>query len=326
MSGILIVRLGAMGDILHALPAVESLHRSFPGQPISWLVAPRWMPLLEGNPAISRLVAFERRSAQQIFATIRRIRDIRPECAFDFQGLIQSAVAGKLSRPREFWGFSRALLREPAASLFYTQRVAAEGAHRVERNLALVQEAGATEITTEAWLPEGEPDDSLPRRPFVLASPFAGWAGKEWPLRNYSELGRLLSDEGVSLVLNVPAGRENELAALTDVLVQTSSLAGLIFATRRALAVVGMDSGPTHLAAALGKPGVAIFGPTDPVATGPFGSSLHVLRAPGTESTYKRHREIHSSMHSISVESVFFHLASVVRSLRVSTAGVDDRR
>jgi heptosyltransferase I len=320
MSGILIVRLGAMGDILHALPAVESLHRSFPDRSISWLVAPRWMALLAGNPAIDKLIAFERRSLAQLAATFKRLRTIHPETAFDFQGLIQSALAGKLSGPQTFWGFSRELLREPLAALFYSRQFRASGEHRVDQNLALVQAAGANKVGGDAWLPEGETDKSLPRESFVLASPFAGWTGKEWPLENYSQLAKMLRQDGLTLLLNVPPARSSEVASLPDVVVHTSSISRLIYATRQAIAVVGVDSGPTHLAAALRKPGVAIYGPTNPATTGPYGSSFRVLRAQGVAGTYKRNREIHGSMRAITVQAVYQSLQAAICDAKVTGA------
>ncbi len=320
MDRILVVRIGAMGDILHALPAVESLHRSFPRHSIDWLVAPRWMPLLRGNPAVQSLVPFERHTFAQLQSTLQRLRPLQPAIAFDFQGLLQSAIAGRLSRPAQFWGFTRKIAREPLAALFYTDRVEPQGVHRVERNLSLVSAAGATEITAQAWLPPGSPEGSLPEGPFVLANPYAGWAGKEWPLENYAALGRALRTHGLALVLNVPASRAVELKSLSDVYVHSTSIAGLVYATRRATAVLGLDSGPLHLAAALNKPGVAIFGPTDPLATGPFGSSMTVLRAPGFESTYKRHRQVHASMQAITVDQVESALlASIANSESVLT-------
>ena len=323
MGRILVVRIGAMGDIIHALPAVESLHRSFPQHSITWLVAPRWIPLLEGNPAIDRLLPFERHSVSQLCSTITRIRQLKPDIAFDFQGLLQSAIAGRLSRPVNFWGFTRTILREPLAAIFYTDRVNAVGPHRVERNLSMVAAAGAEEVTTHTWLPPGFPDGSLPEGPFVLASPYAGWTGKEWPLENYTALAKALSKERLLLVLNVPASKAAEVKSLSDVWIHSSSLAGLIHATRRATAVVGLDSGPMHLAAAVAKPGVAIFGPTDPVATGPFGASLTVLRAPGFESTYKRHRHVHASMHAVTVDQVY---AALLASLERNGAQLGHRK
>ena len=93
-----------------------------------------------------------------------------------------------------------------------------------------------------------------------------------------------------------------------------SGIDGLIDATRRAHAVIGVDSGPMHLAAALGKPGVAIFGPTDPASHGPYGGSLRVLRAPGAETTYKRHEATHPSMAAIGADAVVEALAASLES------------
>jgi heptosyltransferase I len=168
----------------------------------------------------------------------------------------------------------------------------------------LAEAAGARSLTYEAWIPPGSPEGRLPAGPFVLASPFAGWPGKEWPLESYELLARRLNKEGLALVANVPENRTHEIANLKHIEVHTSTLSGLIAATRRATAVIGLDSGPLHLAAALRKPGVGLFGPTDPARTGPFGGSMTVIRAPDVETTYKRHGRIHSSMRAISVDQV----------------------
>jgi heptosyltransferase-1 len=91
-----------------------------------------------------------------------------------------------------------------------------------------------------------------------------------------------------------------------------SGLPGLIWATRRATAVVGLDSGPMHLAGALAKPGVAIFGPTDPLRHGPPGTTIRVLRAPGAETTYKRHAVVSRSMESVLPSEVHQTLREVL--------------
>lgn len=300
---ILVIRLGAMGDIIHALPAAASLKQSFPERKLIWLVAPRWLPLLKGNPFIDELIPVRRNDIAAIAGSWRRLRALRPGMAVDFQGLVKSALLGRISEPKEFLGFERSVAREPLASFFYTRRVPVTGPHRVQRNVQLVQAAGANRITWECWLPQGSAEGELPSKDFVLASPFAGWNSKQWPLANYELLGRRLRDEGIELVVNVPAERARELAAFGHLRVHSSSLAGLIYATRRATAVIGLDSGPLHLAAALNKPGVALFGPTDPAQTGPFNSSMIVLRSPDVQTSYRRHADIHDSMHEISVEA-----------------------
>jgi len=304
-EAVLLARLGAMGDIIHTLPAAASLKQSFPDKRLIWIVKPKWMPLLSGNPFIDELVPFGWHNAQEVFASWRRIRRIKPVLAFDFQGLVQSAVLARASRPAELWGFDRSVARERASSVFYSKAIRVAGPHRVQRNLQLAHAAGARRLTDEAWLPAGREEGNLPTSPFVLTAPFAGWAGKQWPLERYEELATLLANEGITLVANVSEEQAEELSRFRNLCVHTSSIAGLIAAIRRATAVVGVDSGPLHIAAALKKPGVAIFGPTDPAATGPYGGSITVIRTPGTATTYNRHSTIHKSMMDISATEVF---------------------
>ena len=303
-GNILVIRLSAMGDIIHTLPAVTTLKTSFPDSRISWLVAPRWMPLLEGNPYIDELIPLDRRDLGHTVQTYRHIRELKPKLAFDFQGLFQSAVAGRVARPKALFGFAKSVAREPFASLLYTHAIPVKGPHRVERAVQLAQAAGAGKPIFAAWIPDGIAEGRLPSGPFVLTNPFAGWAGKEWPLESFDALARMLNREGLQLVANVSANQAHKLGALKSVFVQASGIPGLIDATRRATAVIGLDSGPLHLAAALGKPGVGLYGPTDPALTGPFGGSMTALRTRNVETTYKRHREIHTSMREISPEQV----------------------
>lgn len=303
-NAILLIRLSAMGDIIHTLPAAVSLKKSFPDRRLVWLIASRWMPLLEGNPFVDEIIAFDRADFGVVRDAWRRLRQIQPQWAFDFQGLLQSALMGRLSRSKAVFGFNKSVAREPFASILYTHRVPVKGPHRVERNVQLAEAAGARELTYEAWIPPGRPEGNLPQGPFVLTNPFAGWVGKEWPFEFYESLAQRLRNEGLELVASVPENRVKELAHLKHVHVYTSTLHGLIDTTRRAAAIVGLDSGPLHLAAALHKPGVALFGPTDPQCTGPFGGSIAVIRAEHVETTYKRHTRIHSSMKLITVEQV----------------------
>jgi heptosyltransferase-1 len=128
-------------------------------------------------------------------------------------------------------------------------------------------------------------------------------------LEYYFELGRLLKEStGMPLVLNGPASDAALLESVPGVVPHVSGIEGLIYATRRALAVVGIDSGPMHLAAALSKPGVAIFGPTDPRRNGPYGGTIAVLRHADARTTYKRRNEIDRSMSAIRPEQVMHAL------------------
>ncbi|HLH03282.1 MAG TPA: glycosyltransferase family 9 protein [Bryobacteraceae bacterium] len=312
---ILIVRLGAMGDVLHALAAVASLKKSFPGRKLVWLISHIWAPLVEGNPYVDELRFFDRSSLAELYRVWREVRELRPVLAVDLQGLVQSALAARASRPERLYGFDSDVAREPLASMLYTNRIQVTGPHRIERNLQLIAATGARELTRESWIPPGRPEGELPKREFVLASPFAGWGSKQWPLGHYEQLGRELETRGLQLVLNVPASREAEVKMLKNVQVHVSSISGLIDATRRATAVVGLDSGPLHLAAALKKPGAALFGPTDPAQTGPFEAPMIVLRRPHVKTTYKRGSQLDPSLAEISAIEV---AEAVERSLRAA--------
>jgi len=303
---IVVVRLSSMGDVIHALPAAASLKHSFPGSCLTWVVNPRWAPLLEDNPFIDRLVMFSRHSWSGIREAWRGLRAERYDVAVDFQGLIQSALVASAARPTRIYGFHQSQLREPLAGLIYSDRVTSSSAHVVDRNLDLAAAAGAANVLKSFPLPQGIPECELPVGRFVLANPLAGWGAKQWPLDRFTALARLLAEElGVAMVVNGPPQATAELARVTGAIPHFSGLAGLIDATRRAAAVVGVDSGPLHLAAALAKPGVAIFGPTDPARNGPYGGSLEVLRAPDARTSYKRRSEPDPSMLAITVEMVF---------------------
>jgi heptosyltransferase-1 len=317
---ILVVRLGAMGDIIHTLPAVASLKNSFPGARITWVVEPRWAPLLEANPFVDRVTPLRRGTARGILASWREIRSERYDFAVDFQGLIKSAVTAACGRPERIFGFHRSQAREAASALFYSDETLSASEHVVDRNLDLAAAAGATAALRVFPLPPGTPEGELPPGDFVLASPLAGWRRKQWPLEYYGALAaRLRNELGMALVLNGPESAAAELAEAAGAERHFSGLAGLIHATRRAAAVVGVDSGPMHLAAALGRPGVAIFGPTDPARNGPYGGSMRVLRSPSAVTTYKRSEEIDSSMREVSPDEV-------LECLRRALGGVTERR
>jgi heptosyltransferase-1 len=303
---ILVVRLGAMGDIIHALPAAASLKHGFPGCQVTWVVEPRWAPLLEGNPFVDRVVLPDRRTVAGLARFWRELRDERFDFAVDFQGLVKSALVACAARTERIYGFDRSVVRESLAALFYSDKVAARSVHRVDRNLDLAAAAGASTALHSFPLPPGRAEGELPAGTFVLASPLSGWRSKQWPLDYYARLAKRLRREmGVPLVLNGPLAEREALAGVADTMLHLSSIEGLIDATRRAAAVVGVDSGPLHVAAALGRPGVAIFGPTDPAQTGPYGGTFTVLRGPQAVTSYKRGNEIDASMRAVTPDAVF---------------------
>lgn len=294
-----------MGDIVHTLPAVATLKHGFPGSTLTWVINPRWMPLLEGNPYVDRMVTFDRRRLGGYVDAWRGLSASRYDFAVDFQGLIQSAIVATIARPDHVFGFHQSQVRERLAALFYSDRVRTASAHVIDRNLDLARAAGAATLLKTFPLPDGSPEGDLAAGEFVLACPMAGWGGKQWPLESYAALAaQLRSELGLPLVLNGPPAAAQQLAAVSGARVHVSGISGLIWATRRAVAVVGSDSGPVHLAAALGKPGVAIFGPTDPGRNGPYGDTFTVLRSASADTTYKRRSEPEESMREISPEAV----------------------
>ena len=304
---ILVVRLGAMGDIIATLPAVASLKHSIPHSKITWVVEPKWCALLEANPYVDSVLLFDRRTLAGLRQAWTDLRSARFDLGVDFQGLIKSALVATMARPERIFGFATPHLRESAASWFYSTKVSIRSSHVVDGNLDLAAAAGASNILRTFPLPLGEPEGQLPDGDFVLASPLAGWGAKQWPLAYYAELARKLKrDCGLPLVLNVPYPLRVE-GTETHV----SGIPGLIHATRRATAIVGVDSGPMHLAAALAKPGVAIYGPTDPVRNGPYGGTFTVLRSPTASTTYKRTEQPDACMREITPDQVVGALETI---------------
>jgi heptosyltransferase-1 len=310
VRNILIVRLGAMGDMIHALPGAASLKHSFPEARITWVLDPKWVPLIEGNGFVDRIVEFRRDSPGSWRRTKDELRAERYDLAVDFQGLTNSALIAHVARPERIAGFGSRVVRERPAGLFYSTRVQSGAVHVVDQALDLAAGAGATNLVRVFPLPPGAPEGLLPDKSFALASPLAGWISKQWPLENYARLAALLRQRfDLPLVLN---GAPGTVPVVAGTLRHESGIPGLIDATRRAALVIGVDSGPLHLAAALNKSGAAIFGPTDPLRNGPYGGDFQVFRLPGAPTTHRRGTTIAESMRAITPEQVFAALESRV--------------
>jgi heptosyltransferase-1 len=247
---------------------------------------------------------------------IANLRASRYDLALDLQGLIKSAALARLTGCSRRVGFETAALREPFAASFYTEQVGVTGTHVVDRNLSAVRRIFASQdAPAEFPLPEGEYSPALPSGDFLLATPVAGWGSKQWPGRHYAHLaGLVYAGLGMPLVLDCApgdAGYVQDIARSAppgSAVLHRSTIPQLIGATRRARAVLGVDSGPLHLAAALGKPGVAVFGPTDPARNGPYGGTLTVLRASTAATSYQRDANVSCAMSSISAEQVYEEL------------------
>lgn len=316
----LVLRMSALGDIIHTLPAVCALRESFPKATIDWLVDRKWAPVLESNPCVDNVIAMERSSWRSVIAGVRRMRKAKYTVAIDFQSLYRSAILGRLSGAPLRLGFDAHYSRESGAALFYTRLVRPRRAHKIEHNLELVEAAGARGGEIRFPLPvvpkateevERILAEKGVREYFVLA-PGGGWGSKCWPPERYGELHRgLVQRCGWRGVISYGPG-ESELAenvrrsgGSPEPLVEMFNLNQLIALLRRAKFLVAGDTGPLHLASALGTPVVGIYGPTDPARNGPYWpQDIVVRRAQPEETTYRRGRAPSRAMLAISVEDV----------------------
>lgn len=340
---LLIVRLSAMGDVIHTLPAVHSLRVAFPQARIGWLIEERWAGLLcapgtaQRGPRSSlrplvdevhtvNLKAWRRSpfsiSTLQGVATVwNDVRDAHYDLAVDLQGAMRSALLARWSGARVVYGAAEP--RESPASLWYTRKVLARGRHVVEQNLSVAEGVrNQWSLPREVESPPAElPQDPQAEarieqrlaefgiRDFAILNPGAGWGAKRWPAERYGEAARGLADYGLRSILNYGPGEEElanaaEAASNGAARKMRCTVTELISLTRRARLFVGGDTGPLHLAAALLVPVVAIYGPTDPARNGPYGTRSVVLRSPESLTSHARRAEADQGMLAIGSDAV----------------------
>jgi heptosyltransferase I len=325
---ILIVRVGAMGDVLHALPAVSALRRVRPNWEIDWVVDPRWAPVLvdgEGHgPIVGRVHLAQTKkwtkapaapaTLRSIFELRRALRSESYDLAVDMQGTLRSAVIGRMCGSGQLAGYSDP--REAMAAKFYKTKLERKGRHVIEQGAALLGEAcgvalepGGVELPHEEWADHWAAEVVGDRRTCLLAAG-GGWAAKCWAAKKYGALAVELKAMGMDVVVNAPRKDDALAAAVVEASggaarVVVCNVTGLIALMRRMTLLVGGDSGPTHLAAALGVPLVALFGPTDPERNGPRGPGAKVvLRDPASVTSYKRANSEDAGLAKISVGAV----------------------
>lgn len=280
---LLIVRLGSLGDLVHTLPAADALRRAHPAAEIDWLVDAPHRDFLGLVPILSRLVVLERRGVSGWLAVRHELRARRYDVAVDFQGLIKSAALARLSGAPRVIGFDRQSLREPAASMFYTERVdVGEGRHVIRKNLRLAAALGGDEsslafpIGPVASTAASEFVAGLPA-PYALLNPGAAWPNKRWPADRLGAVARAILDRhGLSSVVLWGPGEQAAAEAAAEASggaarpAPPTGLRDLIALGRGARLMVSGDTGPLHITSALGVPAVALFGPTDPARNGPW--------------------------------------------------------
>ena len=338
LDRLLIVRLSAMGDIIHTMPAAAALRQAFPYATLGWLVEERWAELLctvryprsgprspqrpladrvhTVNTAEWRRAPFSFHHWQHIAATWSELRGIHYDAAIDFQGAVRSALLARWSGAPIVVGSAQP--RENAASMFYTRQVLVneDNTHVVQQALALAEEIISTpspEAPVEfpvdpdaenkvATLTAGVPN-------FAILNPGAGWGAKRWPPERYGEVATGLANNGLSSLVNYGPGEQAlaeavEAASAGAAQKISCSVSELVALTRRARLFIGGDTGPMHMAAALKIPVVAIFGPTNPKRNGPFGTRSMVLRSAISLTDHTRHREPEQGLLEITVPEV----------------------
>jgi heptosyltransferase-1 len=345
---LLIVRLSSMGDVIHTLPAAQTLREAFPQAMIGWLIEERWAGLLcapgaplRGPRSVLRplvdwvhtvnLIGWRKSllsipTAQKIARVWNDVRAANYDIAVDLQGAIRSAMLARWSGARVVYGAAEP--PESPASLWYTRTAIASGVHVIEQNISVAETVAQKKIIA--------PRVEFPRDPaaeariaqrlagknitdYAILNPGAGWGAKRWPAERYGKVARELTSLGLRTILNYGPG-EHELAQAAqsasggadenmkpEILkadTMNCTISELIALTRRARLFIGGDTGPLHLAAALGIPVVAIFGPTDPARNGPYGTRSIVLRNPSSATTHARNSKPDAGLLEISTDAV----------------------
>jgi lipopolysaccharide heptosyltransferase I len=290
---ILIVRLSALGDIVHAIPAAAALRRAYPDARIDWLLDARHRDIVDLVTGIDRVIVIQRSSPMAWIQVLGELRADRYDVACDFQGLLKSAVLARGSGASEVAGFALGHLRERLARPFYTTTAPAEGGHAIQKNLRLLQTLGIHDTRIEFPIAQVESEalqtlrTAIGGAPFAVITPGAAWPNKRWPADRYGQLAGVIRDRTGLIPVVLWGPGEDALAravvdssAGTAVLAPPTTVRDIVAVCRAADLFVAGDTGPLHIAMAVGTPTVSLFGPTDPVRNGPFAvNDLVVSRA-----------------------------------------------
>jgi heptosyltransferase-1 len=297
---ILLIKLSSLGDVIHTLPTLEALRSLYPQGHITWLVEDTNAPVLAGHPALDEVWPVARprlgkgrflENLQQAIRVARRLREEPFDLVIDLQGLLKSAFWVALARGKRKLGYDRT--RE-FSYLALTDRLAPfdPEAHAVWRYLNLARHLGAPATPPRFRIGITQPDELRhlaplkPGQPLAVLHPGARWPTKLWPAAHWARLAEWLArDRGFQVVITGSSGDQElarEIVALAEVpvlnLAGRTSLEELAALLQKAQVAVTTDTGPMHLACALGTPVVALFGPTAPWRTGPFGEGHAVVR------------------------------------------------
>jgi lipopolysaccharide heptosyltransferase I len=309
---ILIVKMSALGDIVHTLPALTALRRTYPAAQITWLIEEPGAPLIGEHPALNRVLIWPRRRIVNAFSSrrwieafkilhafLKEFRSTRYDLVLDFQALFKSGIWVWLARSQRKVGFGRGMDHSEGSHLFLTERVPAVSMeiHALERSLILLEAIGIPNETVVYDLKVAEharakvdellgANGVLCQDKLVVIHPMTRWPTKCWSANRFAAVADALTQKGCQVVFTGSLQDRNELDTIFQKLRHPMlrldgqlDLKDLVALLQRAHVAVTTDTGPMHMAAALDTPVIAIFGPTAPNRTGPYGGKHRVIRA-----------------------------------------------
>lgn len=293
---VLILKPSAVGDVVHALPVLPRLRKLWPTATLSWLITPACAALVERHPMVDEVILFQRKrwghswynplALAELASFVTDLRKRRFDLVIDLQGLFRSAWIAMASGASRRIGFSNA--RE-FAPMFYTELVDCswEKDHAVDRYLKIVSALGCAGGPVEFSFAVDDDDRKYVRTlipeniPYAVLMPGTNWETKRWPVEKYAAIVKPLKDrfglESVVAGSSDDAKLARSIPAAYDLTGKTN-LRQIVALLERAKLVIGNDTGPMHMAAAMNVPLVAPYGPTDPARTGPYGRPKSMIR------------------------------------------------
>ncbi len=321
-TSILILKPSALGDIVHALPLLASLRKSFPDRFIAWGVKEKFSELLEKHPYLDKVIVWKERG---FWKFAREIRQRRFDIVLDLQGLFRTGLITYLSKAPQRWGFSKEEAKE-RQFMFLNIRIQTKSPHIVDKYLEFAEHLQA-EKTIEFLIPEKESSREYisqyfqrtnisPNDKLIALIQGTGWENKTWRAERFAQLGRLLSLKenwkvmiiwGVEESEKAKAQKISKMASDKLLIAPQTTISQLVSLLKRCSMAVGGDTGPLHLAAALGLPVVGLYGPTPPSRNGPFTEKKEIIyHAPSCSPCWKKtcKSKNNECMDSIQVEEV----------------------
>ncbi len=347
---ILIVKTSAIGDVTHTIPCLNALRANFPQAHITWLIEEEAADIILNHPALDRVIISKRKrwmrnfkagkylqTIRQCINLIKEIRDTHYDLLIDFQGLLKSSILIILCHAKRKAGFGQGMEHSECSHLFLNERVPPVdmNTHAVQRELQLLKSLGIKGDDAAYKLPISEAEQEEAKdilraatiddqRPFIAINPMTTWATKHWQNAGFAKLGDQLIDNGFNVVFTGSMGDQPAITEIINLmhgkavnLAGRTTLKTVAAIFSQAHIVVSTDTGPMHIAAAVGTPVVAIFGPTAPWRTGPYGEQHTVIRTDiSCSPCFKKicERGDHYCMQQIQPDQIFEAVQKTLRS------------